>query len=183
MTTGTEDKLYNQYYVAEYRTYKGYDRGLKVGPYFFGYADNPVLVNWVDHFAYQDGLLINYWDTSQADNNTGLHPGQGLLLPVDAHPKTLYRVDGERLAQPHPDLRLHLHAGEDGRHPQHPRQQRALARPEPAGGVGVQRHEVLLRPDQPAGQRDARRTRGRKITISSISAIGGFMQIQVAPVK
>ena len=32
-TTGTEDKLYNNYYVAEYRTYKGYDGGLKVGPY------------------------------------------------------------------------------------------------------------------------------------------------------
>ena len=71
MTTGTETALYSHYYVAEYRTYKGYDRGLKVGPYFFGYANNPVLANWVDHFAYQDGLLINYWDTSQLDNNTG----------------------------------------------------------------------------------------------------------------
>jgi immune inhibitor A len=96
VTTGTEDKLYNQYYVAEYRTYRGYDYGLKVGPYYFGYLDNPLLGNWVDHFAYQDGLLINYWDTSQADNNTGLHPGEGLLLPVDAHPDTLYRYDGVR---------------------------------------------------------------------------------------
>ena len=50
--------------------------------------------NKVDHFAYQDGLLINYWDTSQADNETGDHPGQGLLLPVDAHPKALYDVNG-----------------------------------------------------------------------------------------
>jgi immune inhibitor A len=40
-------------------------------------------------------MLINYWDTSQADNNTGLHPGQGLLLPVDAHPTALTRVDGK----------------------------------------------------------------------------------------
>jgi immune inhibitor A len=93
-TTGTEEKLYNQYYVAEFRTYKGYDYGLKVGPYYFGYLDNPSLGNWVDHFPYQDGLLINYWDTSQADNNTGLHPGKGLLLPIDAHPKALLRVDG-----------------------------------------------------------------------------------------
>ncbi|HEX8993136.1 MAG TPA: M6 family metalloprotease domain-containing protein [Anaerolineales bacterium] len=94
VTTGTEQKLYNQYYVAEYRTYKGYDQGLKVGPYFFGYLNNPDLGNFVDHFPYQDGMLINYWDTSQADNNTGLHPGQGLLLPVDAHPQALQRVDG-----------------------------------------------------------------------------------------
>ncbi len=78
VTTGTEDKLYSQYYVAEYRTYKGYDQGLKVGPYYFGYLDNPLLGNFVDHFAYQDGLLINYWDTSVADNNTGLHPGTWL---------------------------------------------------------------------------------------------------------
>ena len=92
-TTGIEKKLYNHYYVAEFRTYKGYDKTLKVGPYYFGY---PTMPNFVDHFAYQDGMLINYWDTSQTDNNTGLHPGQGLLLPVDAHPQTIYRVDGGR---------------------------------------------------------------------------------------
>ncbi len=96
VTTGTEDKLYSQYYVGELRTYKGYDHGLKVGPYYFGYLDDPALGNWVDHFRYQDGLLLHYWDTSQADNNTGLHPGQGLLLPIDAHPATLYRWDGVR---------------------------------------------------------------------------------------
>jgi len=91
VTTGTEEKMYSQYYVLEYRTYKGYDSTLKVGPYYFGY---PTMPDYVDHFAYQDGLLINYWDTSVADNNTGLHPGEGLLLPIDAHYATLYRVDG-----------------------------------------------------------------------------------------
>ena len=96
VTTGTEDKLYSQYYVLENRTYLGYDNGLKVGPYYFGYLDNPLLGNWVDHFPYQDGLLINYWDTSQADNNTGLHPGQGLLLPIDAHYTTLWRTPTSR---------------------------------------------------------------------------------------
>jgi immune inhibitor A len=90
VTTGTEDKLFNQYYVAEFRTYIGYDYGLKVGPYYFGYSGT--MPNYVDHFAYQDGLLIQLWDTSQADNNTGLHPGQGLLLPIDAHYNALYRV-------------------------------------------------------------------------------------------
>ena len=33
---------------------------------------------------------------SQANNNTGLHSGQGLLLPIDAHFQTLYRFDGIR---------------------------------------------------------------------------------------
>jgi len=93
ITTGTEDKLYNQYYVAEYRSYLGYDSVLKTGPYYFGY---PAIPDFVDHFQYQDGLLIHYWDTSQADNNTGLHPGRGLLLPIDAHFKTLNRVDGQK---------------------------------------------------------------------------------------
>jgi immune inhibitor A len=93
VSTGTESALFNHYYIAEYRTYKGYDSTLKVGPYYFGYTDKP---DFVDHFAYQDGMLINYWDTSQRNNQTRLHPGQGLLLPIDAHFKTLFRVDGVR---------------------------------------------------------------------------------------
>jgi immune inhibitor A len=45
----------------------------------------------VEHFPYQDGLLINYWDTSQRNNNTIQHPGAGLVLPIDAHYKALMR--------------------------------------------------------------------------------------------
>ncbi|HEY5984006.1 MAG TPA: immune inhibitor A domain-containing protein [Anaerolineales bacterium] len=93
VTTGTEDKLFNEYYLAEYRTYKGYDAGLKTGPYYFGYPSTP---DFVDHFPYQDGMLLHLWDTSQPDNNTRTHPGLGLILPIDAHPQTLYRWDGIR---------------------------------------------------------------------------------------
>lgn len=96
VSTGSESALFNHYYVAEYRTYLGYDSTLKVGPYFFGYMDNPLLGNFVDHFPYQDGLLINYWDTSQKNNQTLVHPGKGLLLPIDAHYATLFRVDGPK---------------------------------------------------------------------------------------
>ncbi|HEY6030574.1 MAG TPA: hypothetical protein VIU44_08425, partial [Gaiellaceae bacterium] len=35
-----------------------------------------------------------YWDTSQRNNNTRQHPGAGLVLPIDAHPAALVRVDG-----------------------------------------------------------------------------------------
>lgn len=93
-TTGTESQWYNHYYVAENRTYTGYDNTLKTGPYYFGYTNDPLLGNYVDHFPYQDGLLINYWDTSQRNNNASSHPGKGLILPIDAHPKALKRVDG-----------------------------------------------------------------------------------------
>jgi len=104
VSNGDEGRLYNHYYIAEYRSYLGYDSTLKVGPYYFGYVDDndgsqdpepllPELPDYVDHFAYQDGLLIHYWDTSQLDNNTELHPGHGLLLPIDAHYDALFRID------------------------------------------------------------------------------------------
>ena len=47
----------------------------------------------VEHFPYQDGILISYWDSSYTDNNTSEHPGGGLILPIDAHPNALARPD------------------------------------------------------------------------------------------
>ncbi|WBO66029.1 immune inhibitor A domain-containing protein [Streptomyces camelliae] len=88
-------KDYKQYYLAENRQYVSYDKTLKVGPYNFGYL-NTERPDWVEHYPYQNGLLIWKWDTSQADNNTNAnaHPGTGLILPVDAHPKALRWSDG-----------------------------------------------------------------------------------------
>ncbi len=48
----------------------------------------------MEHFPYQDGLLISYWDDSQSDNSTSAHPGEGLILPIDAHPGTMYDPNG-----------------------------------------------------------------------------------------
>lgn len=94
VSTGTESAFYNNYYVAEYRQYRGYDEGLRDGVYNFGFLDNPALGNYVEHFPYQDGLLVSYWDTSQANNNTPQHPGRGRILPIDARPEALLRADG-----------------------------------------------------------------------------------------
>lgn len=93
VSNGLESSSHFNAYVAEWRQYKGYDAGLKNGPYNFGFLDDPDLQNWVEHFPYQDGLLISYWDESQEDNNTSEHPGEGLLLPIDAHPEVEYRPD------------------------------------------------------------------------------------------
>ncbi|MGC0331705.1 immune inhibitor A [Streptomyces sp. SAI-170] len=82
---------YDQFYIAENRQYVSYDKTLKVGPYNFGFASKP---SWVEHYPYQNGLLIWKWDTSQTDNNTSQHPGAGLLLPIDAHPAQLKWSDG-----------------------------------------------------------------------------------------
>ncbi len=44
VTTGTESAFYNNYYVAEYRQYRGYDRGL-ANAYNFGWGGVPGLGN------------------------------------------------------------------------------------------------------------------------------------------
>jgi immune inhibitor A len=179
VTTGTESKLYSQYYVLENRTYMGYDYGLKVGPYYFG---SPALPNFVDHFAYQDGLLINYWDTSQADNNTGLHPGRGLLLPIDAHYRTLYRVDGGRWRN-----RIQTYdstftlAKTDGIPNIHHSGVLSPVPSLPAVSVFDDRTRYYD-PANPLGSVMNPNT-GTQVRIQSISAQGGFMQIEVRPAK
>ncbi|MER7961965.1 immune inhibitor A domain-containing protein [Streptomyces ardesiacus] len=84
-------KDYAQYYIAENRQYESFDKTLETGPYNFGFTERP---DWVEHYAYQNGLLIWKWDTSQADNNTSQHPGKGLVLPIDSHPTALKWKDG-----------------------------------------------------------------------------------------
>ncbi|MEV6485083.1 immune inhibitor A domain-containing protein [Streptomyces sp. NPDC051576] len=83
---------YAQYYIAENRQYVSYDKVLKVGPYNFGFSTTRP--DWVEHYAYQNGLLIWKWDTSQTDDNTSAHAGEGLILPIDSHPKQLKWSDG-----------------------------------------------------------------------------------------
>ncbi|MEV0906023.1 immune inhibitor A domain-containing protein [Streptomyces hokutonensis] len=83
---------YAQYYIAENRQYVSYDKVLKVGPYNFGFSTTRP--DWVEHYAYQNGLLIWKWDTSQSDDNTSQHAGEGLILPIDSHPTQLKWTDG-----------------------------------------------------------------------------------------
>ncbi|WP_258062437.1 immune inhibitor A [Arthrobacter sp. B0490] len=82
----------NRFYIAENRVYAGYDATLATGPYNFGWG--LTAPDTVEHYKYQDGLSITYWNTAQANNNTRQHPGAGLALPVDAHPKALAWSDG-----------------------------------------------------------------------------------------
>ncbi|WP_258060391.1 MULTISPECIES: immune inhibitor A [unclassified Arthrobacter] len=81
-----------RYYIAENRQYVGYDATLETGPYNFGWAlSSP---DRVEHFPYQNGLLVTYWNAGQRNNNTSQHPGAGLVLPVDARPQALKFSDG-----------------------------------------------------------------------------------------
>jgi immune inhibitor A len=91
-TTGTETAAYDNFYIATNRTYASFDQYMRTGPYNFGFPDKPDLV---EHFPYQDGLLVTYWDTSQPDNNTSEHPGEGQILVVDANPEPIYNLQGQ----------------------------------------------------------------------------------------
>jgi immune inhibitor A len=93
-TTGTEVSFHYNAYIGEYRNYRGYDTSLRTA-YNFGFLDSRP--DWVEHYPYQDGLLITYWDESFGDNNVGDHPGGGLILPVDAHPTFHHSYDGHLL--------------------------------------------------------------------------------------
>jgi len=86
-------------YVVENRQYDGYDASLATA-YNFGWrvAGNP-LFDHVESYPFQNGMLVSYWDTSEANNNVGDHPGSGLVLPVDAHPTWAHAYDGT-LARP-----------------------------------------------------------------------------------
>ncbi len=103
-TTSDYAQSFFNAYFAEYRNYRGYDDGLRTGPYNFGFLNNPALGNWVEHFPYQDGLLVWYYDTSFEDNNVGDHCSNGrcggLYLPVDAHPDLLLRPDNGQVWRP-----------------------------------------------------------------------------------
>jgi immune inhibitor A len=82
---------YDNYYIASHRTYESYDRYLKTGPYNFGFPDRP---QFAEHFPYQTGLLVTYWDTSYTNNNTSQHHGAGMILPIDSHPDLMLKGDG-----------------------------------------------------------------------------------------
>lgn len=101
-TTGSVIQSFANFYIAEYRQYAGYDASLKTGPYNFGFANTKP--DWVEHFPYQDGLLVWYLDYSFVDNNVGDSCASGrcggLFLPVDAHPDLLLRPDNGQVWRP-----------------------------------------------------------------------------------
>ncbi len=92
---GTVKTYKGSYYIAENRQYIGYDETLKTGPYNFNRG--VTRPDWVEHYPYQNGLLVTYWNERQEDNNTSRHPGAGLILPVDARPKPIRWDNGATL--------------------------------------------------------------------------------------
>jgi immune inhibitor A len=183
-TTGTETAYYSNYYVVEFRQYRGFDAGL-ANAYNFGWVGVEDYGNYVEHFPYQDGMLISYWDNSFIDNNVGANCAAGrcggLLLPVDAHPEPLIRGDGgiwrNRVQsydatfslEPTDEINLHWQ-GAESTHPSLP----AV----PVFDDTLSYYDA----SNPMGSVITPVT-GTQIIIRSISAHGTFMQVQVRPSK
>lgn len=116
-TSGSTTTAKTHYYLAENRQYNGYDRYLKTGPYNFGFLNTRP--NLVEHLAFLPGMLLWYVDNQYENNNVSQHPGHGLVLPVDSHPKAMKWSDGTLVTnrlqswdatfgmQPKPPLTLH----------------------------------------------------------------------------
>ncbi|MBN1171773.1 MAG: immune inhibitor A, partial [Micromonosporaceae bacterium] len=86
----TTSTSYTHYYIASNRTHVSYDQYLKTSPHRTGW--DSARPNWVERFAYQEGLLLWYRDSSQVDNCTSQHPGTGRILPVDSRPALIEAV-------------------------------------------------------------------------------------------
>jgi immune inhibitor A len=184
LTTGSESAFYSNYYVAEFRQYRGFDKGLRYA-YNWGFTGVPGLGNWVERFPYQDGLLISYWDNSFTDNNVGANCAAGrcggLLLPVDAHPDAMIRPDGgvwrNRISsydstfglEPTEAITLHW-GGVPADYPSLP-------------AVPVfDDNNSYYDPANPMGSVITPVT-GTQIRVKSVSAHNSFMQVQVRPAK
>ncbi|MBY5161174.1 M6 family metalloprotease domain-containing protein [Salsipaludibacter albus] len=177
VTTGSSSAFYNQYYIAENRVYRGYDDALRTGPYNFGFLDQ--YGDLVERFPYQDGLLISLWDTSQNNNNTSQHPGEGLILPIDAHPETMVRADGApwrpRIqtydatfgVEDTDALTLH-HNSQPSNHPSLPAES-VFDDTKQYYNDEIPRHGVI-NPNT-----------GTQIRVKNTSAQGNFMQVEVRP--
>jgi immune inhibitor A len=181
VTTGEETSFNFNAYVAEFRIYRGYDDAFRTGPYNFGFLDDTMLGNWVEHFSYQDGLLISYWDTSQTNNNTASHPGEGLILPIDAHPEVTYRADDGVWRN-----RVQTYDSTFGLEPTEGYTLHWLSQPSdhpslPAVSVFDDTIQYWRAANPTGGVMNP--NTGTQIVIRSVSAQGNFMQVQVRPSK
>ncbi|MEU5721373.1 immune inhibitor A domain-containing protein [Micromonospora sp. NPDC047738] len=84
---GSVTDTFPRFYIAENRTYFGYDDALRTGGYNFGWGNTRP--DFVERFSNHPGMLVWYVNYAYGDNNTSQHPGYGLNLPVDVRPQKI----------------------------------------------------------------------------------------------
>lgn len=173
-------KEYAQYYLAENRRYVSYDSTLKVGPYNFGFGNTRP--DWVEHYPYQDGLLIWQWDTSQKDNNTSQHPGQGLILPIDANAKPMKWADGTLLRNKIQPYDAAFSAYSTDAFTLHKNGEELFVKPKPTNLVFDDRKGKYYYDENPTGSVKVTDT-NTKIKIAKEAYDGLQMTIEVGPSK
>ncbi|MFG2340328.1 immune inhibitor A domain-containing protein [Streptomyces yangpuensis] len=173
-------KEYAQYYLAENRRYVSYDSTLKVGPYNFGFGNTRP--DWVEHYPYQDGLLIWQWDTSQKDNNTSQHPGQGLILPIDANAKPMKWSDGTLLRNKIQPYDATFSAYSTDAFTLHKNGESLFLKPKPANLVFDDRKGKYYYDENPTGSVKVTDT-NTKIKILKETYDGEVMTVEVGPSK
>ncbi|MFJ3721026.1 immune inhibitor A domain-containing protein [Streptomyces sp. NPDC090045] len=171
-------KEYAQYYLAENRRYVSYDKTLKVGPYNFGFGNTKP--DWVEHYPYQDGLLIWQWDTSQKDNNTSQHPGQGLILPIDANAKPMKWADGTLLRNKIQPYDATFSAYSTDAFTLHKNGESLFLKPKPANLVFDDRKGKYFYDENPTGSVKVTDT-NTKIKILKETYDGEVMTVEVGP--
>jgi immune inhibitor A len=172
-------------YLAEYRQYRGFDEGLRNGSYLFQ-PDRPW---WVHHYPYEDGLLVWYLDTSFTNNDVAEHcfSGRcgGLILPVDAHPTLMVRSDGDVW-----DPTVQSHDSTFGLQPTAAFCLRFFGAEQcfgslPGNPLFDDTEAYWIPPDPSIGHFGSASVPlpgfGVTIRVTGVSALGGFMQVVVAP--
>ena len=102
---------YDNYYVASNRQYVSYDQYLKTGPYNYL---TPALPNFAEHFPYQDGLIVSYWDTLVLGQRRERAPGRGRDPGGRREPAADLPPGRPAVARPDPDVRRAVLAREVG---------------------------------------------------------------------
>ena len=95
-TTGSEISFHNHYYIAEYRPYASTTQSLRTA-YNFGFLDTRP--DWVETLPVPGRAADQLLGHASSDNNVGDHPGEGLILPVDAHPTPEHWSNGQLMRQ------------------------------------------------------------------------------------
>ena len=123
-------------------TYVSFDKYLQTGPYNFGFPDTKP--DFVEHFPYQNGLLVSYWDTSQSRQQREPAPGRGPDPAGRREPAPIVQLDGTLVASAGQRVRRAVRPGEVRLVHAARRTAGAELHPWPGGPAAVPRQRVVL---------------------------------------